>query len=69
MANISIDTTSAGYQNRLADIRAIKTFYGPRIAEYLKEGPERQQLWRQHDPIMWELMDLHRKIEDREDIA
>ena len=66
MANISIDTQSAGYQTRLQQIRDIKTFYGPRIVEYLKESPERQKIWRQKDPILWELMDLHRKIEDRE---
>ena len=66
MAQISINTQSAGYQARLQQIRDIKSFYGPRIAEYLKESPERQKIWRQKDPILWELMDLHRKIEDRE---
>ena len=67
MANITIDTTTAGYQLRLNQIREIKTFYGPRIVEYLKEDPERQKIWRQSDPILWELLDIWHRIENLTD--
>ena len=67
MANISIDTTTAGYQNRLTQLQDIKTFYGPRIVEYLAQPPERQKIWRNKDPILWELLDIWRRIEAREE--
>jgi hypothetical protein len=63
MADLDIDTTAAGYQNRLADIQAIKTFYGPRIRRYFTVQDEDQQSeWRQRDPILRELLDLARRI-------
>ena len=65
MANISINTQDAGYQNRLAQIQEIKIFYGPRIVEYLKESPERQAIWRSRDPILDELLDIADRIERR----
>ena len=65
MANISINTQSAGYQTRLTQLQEIKTFYGPRIVEYLKEDPERQAIWRSRDPILDELLDIADRIERR----
>ena len=65
MANISINTQSAGYQLRLTQIQEIKTFYGPRIVEYLGESPERQAIWRSRDPILDELLDIADRIERR----
>ena len=66
MANIVIDTQAAGYQTRLTQLQDIKSFYGPRLAEYLKESEERQQIWRQNDPILWEILDLIRKFNDND---
>jgi hypothetical protein len=62
MADLNIDTTSAQYQDRLADIQAIKTFYGPRIRRYFTLDDAAQQAWRQADPILRELLDLARRI-------
>ena len=64
MANQNIDTTTPQYQVRLTQIREIKSFYGPQIVAYLKESPERQQAWRQSDPILWELLDIWHRIEN-----
>ena len=69
MANQNIDTQAANYQTRLTQIQEIKAFYGPRIAAYLKESPERQAIWRSKDPILDEMLDIHEKIEAREDLA
>ena len=65
MANISINTQSAGYQTRLTQLQDIKSFYGPRIIEYLKEPADRQKIWRQNDPILWEMLDIWYKIDQR----
>ena len=66
MPTTSVDTTSAGYQTRLTQIQEIKSFYGPIIAEYLRlNDADQQTAWRQADPILRELLDIHRKIEDR----
>jgi len=65
MANQNIDTTAPGYQTRLTQIQEIKAFYGSTIVAYLQETPERQQQWRQADPMLWELLDIWYKIEER----
>jgi hypothetical protein len=65
MANIIIDTQSAGYQTRLTQLQDIKAFYGPRIVEYLNEDPARQAIWRTKDPILDELLDIADRIERR----
>ena len=65
MANITIDTQSTGYQTRLTQLQDIKTFYGPRIVEYLKAPPERQVIWRSKDPILDELIDIYERIDGR----
>lgn len=69
MADIIIDTQAAGYQTRLTQIQDIKAFYGPRIAEYLRQPTVRQEKWRAKDPILDELLDIHEKIEAREALA
>ena len=65
MANITINTQAAGYQTRLTQLQDIKSFYGPRIVEYLKAPPERQAIWRTKDPILDELLDIADRIERR----
>lgn len=65
MANITIDTQSAGYQTRLTQLQDIKAFYGPRIVEYLEQPAERQAIWRSKDPILDELLDIADRIERR----
>jgi hypothetical protein len=72
MGTRTIDTTSQGYQNRLQQLREIKTFYGPVLAEYAElpgpldaEGGE-AQAWRQADPILREFIDVWRKLVDRD---
>lgn len=65
MATINIDTTSSEYQTRLIQLQQIKSFYGPRIAQYLKASPERQAAWRANDPILDEMLDIKDKIDER----
>ena len=68
MATRSVDTTSQAYNRRLTDIQDIKTFYGPILGDYLRLSSEAEkQAWRQRDPILRELLDIHRKIEAREE--
>ena len=67
MANITIDTAAPGYQQRLTQLREIKSFYGPRIVQYLEAPRERQQAWRSRDPILWEMLDIWHKIDQRTD--
>ncbi len=69
MAKININTQAAGYQTRLTQLREIKTYYAPQLAQYLKEPIERQAIWRQNDPILWELLDLIQKFNDFQEIA
>ena len=69
MANITIDTQSAGYQTRLTQIQEIKTFYGPRIVEYLRQPEDRQAIWRAKDPILDEMLDIYERIERREEMG
>lgn len=64
MATTQINTESTQYQTRLTQLQEIKAFYGPIIVKYLGlRDPERQKAWRQRDPILRELLDIHRKIE------
>lgn len=65
MANIVIDTTAPAYTTRLAQLQDIKSFYGPRIVEYLQAPPERQEIWRTKDPILDELIDIYDRIDQR----
>ena len=63
MANISVNTKSATYQERLRQFREIKDFYKPKIVEYHKLNDEQQTAWRQADPILWELLDFARRVD------
>jgi hypothetical protein len=65
VANITLNTQAAGYQNRLTQLREIKDYYGPMIVAYLNEPAERQEIWRTKDPILDELLDIADRIERR----
>ena len=70
MATLAIDTTDPNYQTRLTQLQQIKAFYGPRIARYLQvQDTAKQADWEARDPILAEIMDMHRKISAREDIT
>jgi hypothetical protein len=52
MANINIDTTAAGYQNRLTQYNEIMQFWKPNLIEFFKMDPEQRQAWRAADPFL-----------------
>ena len=64
MANININTQGAQYQNALDTLRQIKALYGPRVVDFLQEPRDRQKIWVQYDPLMWEILDLVRRANE-----
>jgi len=65
MANQTINTQSAGYQQRLQELREIKAFYGPKLRAYLDlRDQDMKRVWRQADPILRELLDLARRVNE-----
>ena len=52
MANINIDTTAAGYQNRLTQYNEIMQFWKPNLIEFFKMDEEQRQAWRAADPFL-----------------
>lgn len=65
MSSQTIDTTSPQYQARLQQIKDIKAFYGSRIRTYLDlRDKDMKKVWRQSDPILRELLDLARRINE-----
>ena len=65
MADITVNTQSAGYQNYLTALRDIKNFYAPRLVEYFRLPNEAQVAWRAADPILNGLLTLAEKINER----
>ena len=65
MADVNINTQSAGYQTRLTQLQEIKQFYGPLIVEYLKSDETRKNKWRARDPILNEMLDIYERIHAR----
>jgi hypothetical protein len=52
MANINIDTTAAGYQNRLTQYNEIMQFWKPNLIEFFKMDQEQRQAYREMDKRM-----------------
>lgn len=67
MANINIDTTAAGYQNRLTQYNDIMAFWKPNLIEFFKMSPEQQQAWRQADPFLDRILKVSKSISDLRD--
>lgn len=68
MADTNINTAAAGYTTRLSQLQDIVAFYAPILVEYLKvqvKDPEAARTWRQQDPILRELLNIHRQIAKR----
>lgn len=65
MADQTINTQSAGYQQHLQNLLDIKEFYGPKLRAYLEiRNPATRKAWRQADPILKELLDIARRIHE-----
>jgi hypothetical protein len=62
MANINIDTTAAGYQNRLTQYNEIMQFWKPNLIEFFKMNPEQKQAWRQADPFLDRILTVTQAI-------
>ena len=68
MANINIDTTAAGYQNRLTQYNEIMQFWKPNLIEYFKMTKEQQDAWRAADPFLDRILKVTAAINElRED--
>jgi hypothetical protein len=62
MANINIDTTAAGYQNRLTQYNEIMQFWKPNLIEYFKMTQEQKQAWRAADPFLDRILTVTQAI-------
>jgi len=69
MADRSLDTQSAGYQNHLQRFRDLKAFYAPFLVDYFKLTEDQQKAWRQSDPLLRELLDFVRKVSARKNAS
>ncbi len=68
MADISVDTTSQGYQRHLSRFRALKTYYAPIIKIYYQADEDAQKAWRRRDPLLKELLDFARRVEAQKEL-
>ena len=64
MANINIDTTAAGYQNRLTQYNEIMQFWKPNLIEYFKMTQEQKQAWRAADPFLDRILTVTQAINE-----
>ena len=62
MANVSIDTQAAGYQNRLTQYNEIMAFWKPYLVEFFKMNHEQRQAWRAADPFLDRILTVTQAI-------
>ena len=62
MAVLQINTQSAQYQQKLSELNTIINFYKPVVRRYVQMDPEIQADWRQRDPILNRLVQIHEAI-------
>lgn len=67
MANINIDTTAAGYQNRLTQYNDIMAFWKPNLIEFFKMDREQRQAWRAADPFLDRILTVTQAITELRD--
>ena len=67
MANINIDTTAAGYQNRLTQYNEIMQFWKPNLVEFFKMNQEQRQAWRAADPFLDRILTVTQAITELRD--
>jgi hypothetical protein len=67
MANVSIDTQAAGYQNRLTQYNEIMQFWKPNLVEFFKMNPEQRQAWRAADPFLDRILTVTQAITELRD--
>jgi hypothetical protein len=64
MANITINTQSAGYQNMLAEYNTIMTFWKPYIQDFFTLDQQQRQDWRAADPFLDRILTVTKAIVD-----
>lgn len=67
MANVSIDTQAAGYQNRLTQYNDIMAFWKPYLVAFFKMEPEQRQAWRAADPFLDRILTVTKAITELRD--
>lgn len=67
MAQITVNTQGAQYQNYLTALTDIRNFYRPRLIEWFNLPPGAQQAWRDNDPILNMLLNMAEKIQARQE--
>jgi hypothetical protein len=67
MANVSIDTQAAGYQNRLTQYNEIMQFWKPYLVEFFKMNPQQRQAWRAADPFLDRILTVTKAITELRD--
>jgi hypothetical protein len=67
MANVSIDTQAAGYQNRLTQYNEIMAFWKPNLQEFFKMNRDQRQAWRDADPFLDRILTVTQAITELRD--
>jgi hypothetical protein len=68
MANVNVNTQSAGYITQHANFVAIVTFWKPLLIEFFKLDRDQRQAWRQNDPFLNDILRfVQAVVEERED--
>jgi hypothetical protein len=63
VANLSVNTQTQAYADRLAEFRAIRSFYGPRLRFYFTLSEEQKAEWRSRDVFLDELLRFAEKVQ------
>jgi hypothetical protein len=59
---IDIDTSAPGYQTRLTQYNDIMAFWKPHLKVYFLLDAPAQEAWRQSDPFLRRILQVHRAI-------
>ena len=68
MADLNIDTTSAGYLNVKQKLVDVRDALRPAIKKFNRLSPEQQQVWIDNDPLLSSLIDFCEKVARRADV-
>lgn len=68
MADLNINTTSAGYLNIKQKLVDVRNALRPAIQRFNRLSPEQQQAWIDNDPLLGSLVDFCEKVANRTDV-
>ena len=68
MADLNINTTSAGYLNVKQKLKDVRDALRPAIKKFNRLTPEQQQAWIDNDDLVAETIDFCEKVAKRADV-